>query len=276
MTENKCKETVVIGLDWATQENARGLALGCVDAGGCLRVHEVKRASEKEPAKRTVKEWLAISPSALICIDAPLGWPERLPRELGPHKAGQAIDADPGMMFSRYTDCCVTTHIGREPLEVGANFIARTALSAVQFLGELRGRVSTSFPLVWKPEEIEKPSVIEVYPAGTLCAWGKDPSGYKGSGNERKKEETRLKREKISGWLIEKTTGLKEDFKKANGHLVDAVLCLLAGRDFLAGECLNPPHGGSRLIKKEGWIWVRRPELAPGDNPCKKAKDTPS
>jgi hypothetical protein len=39
--------------------------------------------------------------------------------------------------------------------------------------------------------------------------------------------------------------------------ILDAVLCVLAGVDFLKGEVLFPKD--MALARKEGWIWVRDP-----------------
>jgi hypothetical protein len=38
--------------------------------------------------------------------------------------------------------------------------------------------------------------------------------------------------------------------------VLDAVLCVLAGADFLSGQAYAP--GDMPLARKEGWIWVKR------------------
>ena len=38
---------------------------------------------------------------------------------------------------------------------------------------------------------------------------------------------------------------------------LDAMLCVLAGADFLAGKAYSPTD--LALAKKEGWIWIRKP-----------------
>jgi len=42
-----------------------------------------------------------------------------------------------------------------------------------------------------------------------------------------------------------------------NPDVLDAVVCVLAGRDFLCGNARPPEH--MDLALKEGWIWVRDP-----------------
>lgn len=270
MKEKECGEgTWVIGLDWATQENARGLALGCVDTDNHLVVHKVERASKRKPTKEIVGSWLGDGKSALICIDAPLGWPIGLSRALWNHDAGCGIGTAPDTMFSRFTDTFVAGRLGKKPLEVGADLIARAALSAVQFLGLMRGPQYGLMPLPWNDRMINETSVIEVYPAATLCAWGIDPTGYKGNKGRSAREV-----------IFDRIADVPKIDCRAKGvrnaccdkdHYLDAVLCLLAGRDFLARECLKPSNDIGHLIEKEGWIWVRDPEYSKTGNPCKKA-----
>jgi hypothetical protein len=40
-------------------------------------------------------------------------------------------------------------------------------------------------------------------------------------------------------------------------HVLDAILCGLAGCDFLGGKCFQPKDKDIALI--EGWIWVLQP-----------------
>lgn len=46
----------------------------------------------------------------------------------------------------------------------------------------------------------------------------------------------------------------------AQADVLDAVVCLLAAADFLAGACPPPEH--LDRARKEGWIWVGRPRRA--------------
>jgi hypothetical protein len=46
----------------------------------------------------------------------------------------------------------------------------------------------------------------------------------------------------------------------ASPDVRDAVVCTLAGADFLAGRVMAPDD--LALARREGWIWVRQPEGA--------------
>ena len=47
-----------------------------------------------------------------------------------------------------------------------------------------------------------------------------------------------------------------------NADAFDAMLCVLAGQDFLSGRAMPPDN--LELARQEGWIWVRRPaEMRP-------------
>lgn len=45
---------------------------------------------------------------------------------------------------------------------------------------------------------------------------------------------------------------------KADDDILDAVVCVLAGADYLSGKTIQPTN--EVLAKKEGWIWVWDPE----------------
>jgi hypothetical protein len=248
----------------------------------CLEVKEVFSGKDCNPSD-LVPLWLEEYSPALVCVDAPLGWPAKLSRSLVHHQAGDCICASLDEMFSRFTDYFVTRCVEKKPLEVGANLIARTALSALQFLGGVRKAMRDAqqerkeqverdiLPLVWKQCMPEKNSVIEVYPAGTLMAWKLCPTGYKGHSQCKTRENLLESLEKIGV----RTKG-HEDGCLDCDHQLDAVLCLLAGWDFLQGMCLEPPAEMKETIRKEGWIWVRVPEKLPDIDFCQKARPTPS
>jgi len=45
---------------------------------------------------------------------------------------------------------------------------------------------------------------------------------------------------------------------RGNDDALDAVVCLLAGYDYMQGEVMRPDD--QALAQKEGWIWVRQPQ----------------
>jgi hypothetical protein len=237
----------VVGLDCATDDERIGLALGERDAG-VMRVTHVTACSRERTAAATVAEWLSGSQCGLLAIDAPLGWPAGLRTALETHKAGDAIAVEPHQMFRRQTDLFVQAHIGKTPLDVGADRIARTAHAALRILGELRTELELQIPLCWNSDDVRSVEVIEVYPAATLSARGIRSSGYK-------KPEQSLARQEIAADLV---VALTLDVTSAEitrtGDTLDSVVCLLAANDFLDGRAVPPENRA--LASLEGWIWV--------------------
>ncbi|MCM8612051.1 DUF429 domain-containing protein [Accumulibacter sp.] len=88
-------------------------------------------------------------------------------------------------LFRRETDRVVAAEIGKTPLEVAADRIARAAHSALEVLGLLREHSGKQIPLAWSPE-FESVAAIEVYPGATLKARGLEHSGYKNASDDEK------------------------------------------------------------------------------------------
>lgn len=82
-------------------------------------------------------------------------------------------------------------------LDVGADRIARTATAALSLLAQIRVLTKQAIPLAWSPE-IAKHSAIEVYPAGTLTAYGLPNGGYK----DKSAEHRRVREQIIRGYRI--------------------------------------------------------------------------
>jgi len=228
----------IIGIDCATKQRNIGLAFASYQDSKAI-VHNVKVGSETTTVLTIIKEWLALGDLTLLALDAPLGWPTDLGMNLHLHKAGECIDVDPDIMFSRYTDRNLWPRLPNKPLEVGANLIARTAHAALRLLGQLREETELTIPLAWDPNVIET-CAIEVYPRATLEMIG-------------------IRRELCLS-AISKASYLSIDVAEENlakKHIIDAVVCVIAAIDFLAGRCQKPNKGEKELAEKEGWIWVR-------------------
>jgi len=84
--------TTIIGIDCATQPKKCGVARGRFE-GGRVVVGEVALGSQIDSLSKTIASWV-VEPT-LIAIDAPLGWPMALARELAGHAAGQPVGAPP-------------------------------------------------------------------------------------------------------------------------------------------------------------------------------------
>jgi len=108
---------------------------------------------------------LAGAGPAVLAFDAPLGSPIALGDHLARHRAGAPISATPAALVSRATGHAIRARLGMQPLEVGADRIARTAVAALGLLARVRARSGRSLPVAvaaaWEGEAV----VSEVYPA---------------------------------------------------------------------------------------------------------------
>jgi hypothetical protein len=155
-------------------------------------------------------------------------------------------------LFRRDTDRYVEEVLGKRPLEVGADRIARTALSALRLLEDLRERLDDPIPLAWTEDDLPSISAIEVYPAATLRSRGLPSEGYK------KKEDYEARERLLKAFTREVTIEPDHSEILANDNIFDAMVCALAGTDFIMGRAIEPPD--RELAKKEGWIWFKRPD----------------
>jgi predicted nuclease with RNAse H fold len=195
--------------------------------------------------------------SVLIALDAPLGWPAALSEQLPEHIAGKAFSKGSDSLFRRRTDQVVREKLGKAPLEVAANFLARTAVVALRMLEDLSQLSNAGIALAWRPWKHEGIGAIEVYPAGTLRAYQKLGLVSAGGATIQNKRS-----------LLRKLQGLgKLRFQRgaakaiANEHALDSILCCVAAVDFQQGLAMRPNAGERALATKEGWIWVRDPGL---------------
>lgn len=251
-----CKGITIIGVDCATQPNRTGIARGEIE-NGRPAIRNLELGDRRRTPAVVLREWLGATSErpTLLALDAPLGWPVGMGAALHDHRAGRPVEIHPDDMFKRITDRCVKEWTGKTPLEVGADRIARTAHSALSLLDCLRGATNEEIPLKWCLTPWTGIRAVEVYPALTLRALDIEGNGYKGS-----REEHRAARASL-------VKGLKAhiDFGSDQGNqmetsddLVDAVVCVQAGFDFLCGRCVNPPQDRMDTIRREGWIWFQR------------------
>lgn len=230
------KTITLLGIDCATKPEKTGLALAIPKDRG-VRVLDCNIGSNSNPPIQTAVRWLKDYDHALIALDAPLGWPKDLGRELSSHQAGNHIRTHADQMFSRLTDIEIRNRLGKKPLEVGADRIARTALAALNLLDEIRKATGRAIPLAWEAEEKESWRAIEVYPAATRLAHGTDGKGGSLDGLE----------EMIDCSLI---LGVE----KQSHDAIDAIVCTLAAADFLLGRAVPPED--METARTEGWIWA--------------------
>ena len=252
--------STIVGVDWAaTDESKCGLCLATV-TDGILVVDELLTGREA-PTRRSaplVANWLCAHPHALLAIDAPLGWPSNLARAIKSHVAGAPLGAmsASGTFFTRETDRFIKRTLGKKPLEVGADRIARTAFSALAFVAELRVLTSLPLALSWAAADA---GIIEVYPAATL----KSLSAPSTVAPYKKPEQVDARRS-IAHLLASHATLSPAHVEAAiaSDHKLDAVLCALAGHDFIVSRAVGPSADAMDMARAEGWIWARAPREA--------------
>jgi hypothetical protein len=249
----------IIGIDASTDPKKIGVALGQV-VNQHIHLKELSGMlyTDKKPSLKHLADWIhRYGPHVLIAVDAPLGWPAALGQALAQHQAGQILPGQSNELFRRKTDCYIKEKTDKQPLDVGADRIARTAHDMLQRLSELRKLAEPAqLPLVWQQGCPKEPSIIEVYPAATLKVLGIQAEGYKGNSEdarlERRSIMRKLDRRGLEEWGEHRATALETD------HALDAVICLLAGLHFLQEGCYEPEN--VEISRQEGWIWVKRVE----------------
>jgi hypothetical protein len=245
--------TTIIGIDCAAQPRDIGLALGYFNGQTTTIKQVISGRKTEDDVLNTTIDWIHAGEQILLALDAPLGWPIALGSALAKHTAGAPTDTEADALFRRHTDRVVKDEIGKQSLDVGADRIARTAHAALRLLDNLRRGTGQEIPLAWEPTPASGICAIEVYPAATLKAHDLPDSGYKKKdGNEARKS--------ILGQIVGNCLRLPSDERRTCENCddaLDAIVCVLAGVDFLCGNVIRPTD--MQKAKKEGWIWVHKP-----------------
>lgn len=244
---------LLIGLDAASDWRNFGYAVGRYTAGSPVSIEAagVLGAGDKRlQLENTLGQWLVSAPSALVAIDAPLGWPKAHAAALIDHVAGAPVRAPKDAMFRRRTDELVRQRTGKTPLEVGADRIARAAFSALETLRLLRTLTRQPIPLAWSGVPESGIAAIEVYPAATLRVRGIVEPRYKDGSNV-------AARSRIASRLAGEIVDLSQRVTESD-DVFDACLCALAAKDYVDGVAVVPGPEEAELARREGWIWVRR------------------
>ena len=193
---------------------------------------------------------------ALVAIDAPLGWPRPLAEALPQHAAGAPIGASANPLFRRTTDHHIHKTTGKQPLDVGADRIARTAEAALTGLGYLRTKTGEAVPLAWCHEHARGTMAIEAYPTVTLKVHSLQCDGYKKNADDG---HICARKKILPGLLGEMTIPARcRETAGVNADGLDALVCLLAAADFLEGRAMPPQD--TELAHREGWIRCCAPD----------------
>lgn len=244
--------TLIVGVDCAVDPRKVGVATG-IFASGVMHLRKIGVCSTDSQPADSVTAAIRGQRSALLAVDAPLGWPQAFGAQLARHQAGEVLESNPNDFVRRQTDKFVKARVGQQPLDVGADRIARTALAALGLLASVREKIGGLVELAWDPEAVRGVKVIEVYPAATLRAHGLPSRGYK------RPEDQEDRSAIVEALRARMVVECPDHLLIANADALDAVVCLLAAGDFLRGESLAPTDG--TVAKKEGWIWVRDPDI---------------
>jgi predicted RNase H-like nuclease len=175
-----------------------------------------------------------------------------LSEHLSIHMAGALVNAGSNNLFRRGTDKFIKRTIGKQPLNVGADRIVRTAHAGLKYINDIETQIGCNIPLAWEPELKSNISVIEVYPAATSKQLGICSDVYK------KKENTVERNEILSS--LSQTIRFNTDTSHLikDDDVLDAAVCVLAGSHFLRNQSMPPVD--LELAKKEDWIWVKAGE----------------
>jgi hypothetical protein len=238
----------IIGVDCAAQHKNIGLVKAKFTNDNLHIVDAKVGLSDTRPI---LSEWAKEGP-CLLCIDAPLGWPKPMVTLLGEHLAGEKLHDDGNAFFRRETDLFIKRVYNKNPLDIGADRIARVALSALSIIHELRSSVGV-LPLIWSPSDSETSGIIEVYPAATIISHGLNGTGYKGS----KPENINARRELFDSLSSNVKLSVAPNSLVEKEDVFDAFICVLAGIDFIEGRCCPP--ASLEAARQEGWIWVKSP-----------------
>jgi len=152
---------------------------------------------------------------------------------------------DPHRLWRRHTDQEIHRRIGKMPLEVGADRIARAAAVALQMLREAREQSGLSIPVPTDPSPWSVTVAIEVYPAATRRSWQIPASPV----------------EALAALdpLLLRIPKEAEAAALRSEHSFDAVLALLAAADAALGRARAPDVAERPNAAVEGWIWARDP-----------------
>ncbi|MEM8944502.1 MAG: DUF429 domain-containing protein [Planctomycetota bacterium] len=237
----------IVGVDCAVQPTKVGLALAEID-NNSVRVLDTRKCGASQLPIDVIFQWHIQTPISLLALDAPLGWPAAMADSLSDHQAGGSVEAEPNALFRRATDIEIHRRLKKQPLDVGANFIARTAKAALDLIAQLRHLTAEPIPLAWTAEIPSMTSAIEVYPAATLRVHGLPLVRYK----ETAQREARQQMLHALPHWFDASAGREAAIESAD--TLDAILCLLAAADFCRGRAIPPAD--QPTAQKEGWIWA--------------------
>jgi len=269
----------VIGWDAAVDPRNNALARLTVStdatgepgtAGGrwTIRVDRIRDPRTSRHLVETVAEWCTTDAMpVMLCVDAPIGWPEAMGTALVTHRAGEPIEASADALFRRHTDHDIRRRLGKTPLDIGADRIARAALATLRALDDIRTylrvrggsrvlQVATTTAECLPRDGIVP--VLESYPAGWFASEGIPTRGYRPPAAEDRRSElwaAAVAAQERGGRRL--ALDVPETAITARADDLDAVVAAFNGIDALTGRCPGPHEGLRTAVEREGWIWCK-------------------
>lgn len=199
----------------------------------------------------------AIGGSAKVGIDCPLGWPNPFVDFITAHRYGHvdALGDQPGLerrrpLAYRTTDIATAKLVGRWPLSVSSDRIARTAMRAAVLLAKLAAQD--------RPVDRSGAGVVvEVYPAASLRVWGLTHRDRRRKTDVNRLSATVDRLTTAAPWLDLCSFG---PLCRASDHALDSVLAALTARAAFLELTNRPTVEQLPVAQTEGWIAVPTPE----------------
>jgi predicted nuclease with RNAse H fold len=197
-----------------------------------------------------------------IGVDCPLGWPRAFTAFLAAVQRGADVPAaatvaDRSRLALRETDLWVVDHCPPlRPLSVSADRIAHVAFRCAALLPRLQRPV----------DRTGRSRVVEVYPSGSLHAWGLPFRGYKGA------QGTEVRAAIVSSLEEVVHLGRHREACLASDHALDAVLSALSARAAALGRATLPTADQRAAAAAEGWIAIPQGGLAALGRPSSAAR----
>ncbi|MFP4281252.1 MAG: DUF429 domain-containing protein [Opitutales bacterium] len=222
-----------LGIDLSSQAKETAACLLRWD-GGLVEVVEQAEGCDDERLDTLIARADAVG------IDAPLGWPEAFVEAVRawPHARWDTTLRD--RLRFRETDREVHARLGLWPLSVSTDRIALPAMRAMALL-ERHGEQDKS----GAPGRF-----FEVYPAGSLRAWGLPHRGYKGKGEGPAKVRAELLR--ALGAALPQLAAASANW--VSDHVLDALVAALTTRAAAIGRTASPERSQAHVAAREGWV----------------------
>ncbi len=234
----------MIGVDLAAEPSKTALAL--VEWSGTAAI---VRALEVGVGDDALLGALAAADKA--GIDCPLGWPASFATFVAQHHRGAIADVALAQdkegrrrLLWRRTDEDVRERTGLIPLSVAADRIAHVAVRCAT----LQARLAE----LGRPVDRTGAGIlVEVYPAGSLRAWGLPDRRYKGAAGAAALHANVDVLLKLAPWL---DLGIFDPLCRSRDDSFDAVIAALTARAAALGLTTAPPQPYVDQARTEGWI----------------------